>query len=158
GAFGQLHHMQGAGPWKTVMILGPFHRPRPRHGNVRALLDRVPVLDLEVLLDDVAVRPESECAGDLEPEPILTGEDKLAQWLLLVEFERLGREPELDGSFAPTLGHHANTGRAQKAVQDHRAVTVKVNVPHRDDPAAAADGGAIEGSLHVRCAVRDAGR
>ena len=67
-----MHHVKGTGPRKRFVILGPFHRPRPYCPDLRALLKIVPILDLEILVDDIAVRPESQRIGDPKPKAIIT--------------------------------------------------------------------------------------
>ena len=137
-------------------VLGRLDRGHPPQHDLRALRHRLPVLDLQLVIDDIALRVEPQRLGHAQAEPVFTGQDEVAGWRARSEGQLLRRERE---SYEPrrlARPGHAQSSRDQEAGRDHGLRSAIVELPRPKLPSEAADLGAIQRRFDRRRPIRNA--
>ena len=139
-------------------VLGGLDRGHPSQHDLRALSHRLSVLDLELMIDHIALRVEPQRLGHPQAEAVFAGQHEIAGWRARPEGQLLGRERE---SYEPrrlARPGHAQSSRGEEAGRDHGLRPAIVELPRPNLPSETADLCAIQWRFDRRRPIGNARR
>ena len=137
-------------------VLGGLDRGHPSQHDLRALCHRLSVLDLDLVVDDIALCVEPQRLGHPQAEAVFTGQHEVAGWRARPQGQLLGREHE---SYEPrrlARPGHAQSSRGEEAGRDHGLRPAIVELPRPNLPSETVDLCAIQGRFDRRRPIRNA--